>query len=490
MKDHEAIRSVETRWSAARDRARRASGVYALVGSVGGALLVIPIALFASAVASGVWRYVVMSATALVLLAPGVYAMWRDTIRQQARSDDLAAELERQLTEAVRSAEREAAERMVQVRRQEFETRLANALEMADDENEVLGAVEGALGATLPDRPAELLLADNSHAHLIRMAVATPTNEPPACPVDSPDRCPAARRAQVQQFADSDELDSCPKLRARAGGRCSAVCVPVSIMGRTVGVIHATGEPNVLVNDSTVADLSTLAKLAGARIGLLRVITETQLQAATDSLTGLMNRRSFENKMRTLRASRTPVVVAMADVDHFKALNDKYGHETGDRALRLFAQVLRDSLRQTDLVARHGGEEFALALPSYNLDEARSALDGVRVALKDAIASSGLPPFTASFGAVAAGGDGEDLAQVLAAADVALFDAKRDGRDRVVVHDGRGYPGPSGIVGGHPDAAGEPEQPAATGPDANGNGAATRDGHIMELIVDKRHAQL
>src|SRR5207245_1000703 len=123
-------------------------------------------------------------------------------------------------------------------------------------------------------------------------------------------------------------LDACPKLRNRDRGRCSALCVPVSIMGRTVGVIHATAEPEVVVGESAIHDLETLANLAGARIGLLRMVADTQLQAATDSLTGLLNRRSLENKAIALRASATPFSLVMADLDHFKELNDTHGHET------------------------------------------------------------------------------------------------------------------------------------------------------------------
>jgi len=467
---HEAIQSAETSWSAARARAQRASGVYAFLGWLGGALLVVPIVLFADAISSGPWRYVVMSVTALVVLAPAVYAMWHDTIQQQARSNELAIVLERGLTEAIGSAEREAAERLVQVHRQEFETRFANALEMAEDEPEVLGAVERALAATLPDRPVELLLADNSHAHLIRMAVATPTGDAPACPVDSPDHCPAARRAQVQQFTDSDAIDACPKLRNRPHGRCSAVCVPVSMMGRTVGVIHATGEPHTVVEESTVTDLSTLSKLAGARIGLLRVIAETQLQAATDSLTGLLNRRSLENSLRGLRASNTAVTVAMADLDHFKELNDKHGHETGDRALRLFAQVLRNSLPHDDLVARYGGEEFAVVMPASTAEDARAALSRVRVELKNAIANAGLPHFTASFGVIEATGDDEDLARLLAHADVALFDAKHQGRDCIVVHDQDGNRVPQPASRPHTGLAEREDDPVSATRIASGNG--------------------
>jgi len=258
------------------------------------------------------------------------------------------------------------------------------------------------------------------------------------CPVDSPDQCPAARRAQVQRFADSDALDACQKLQGRVGEGCGAVCVPVSIMGRTVGVIHATGPADAVLDDTTVQDLSTLANLAGARIGLLRMMAETQLQAATDSLTGLLNRRSLENKVRAVRKPGVGLSVAMADLDHFKELNDTYGHETGDRSLRLFAQTLRSLVRHDDLVGRQGGEEFAIVLPGSTAEQARAVLEQVRRGLVDAVRAAGLPPFTASFGIVESTDADDDLASVLSRADAALFDAKHQGRDRIVVHDSDG----------------------------------------------------
>ena len=110
----------------------------------------------------------------------------------------------------------------------------------------------------------------------------------------------------MQRFRDSEALDACPKLRGRPQGPCSAVCVPVSIMGRTVGVIHATDEPGLDVADSRSPDLGTFANLAGARIGILRIMAETQLQAGTDSLTGLLNRRSMENQTRVCATKDRP----------------------------------------------------------------------------------------------------------------------------------------------------------------------------------------
>ena len=121
---------------------------------------------------------------------------------------------------------------------------------------------------------------------------------------------------------------------------------------------------------------------------------------------------------------RDPIAVAMADLDHFKALNDTYGHETGDRALRLFARVLRDSLRSSDIISRYGGEEFAIAFPDCSAMEATRALNTVRAQLDAAITVGGLPKFTSSFGITDAE-PGEELADVLRRADDALLLAKR-----------------------------------------------------------------
>ena len=270
----------------------------------------------------------------------------------------------------------------------------------------------------------------------------------------------------MQRFSDSDELDACPKLRGRPEGAMSAMCVPVSIMGRSVGVIHVTGEQHTSFSENTEQDLATLAKLSGARIGLLRVMAETQLQATTDSLTGLLNRRSFEHRVATLRREESDVTIAMADLDHFKLLNDTYGHGTGDRALRLFAQVLGESLRAEDVVCRHGGEEFAIAVPGCTIEKAREIFDAARTRLEAAIVVAGLPKFTVSFGVV--GSDPhDDLPTLISRADAALFQAKREGRDRVVVFDTLGHEAPA--PGGSSEAPG------------NGHGRVFNDRGILEL---------
>ena len=341
----------------------------------------------------------------------------------------------------VSGSERSAQERAMRAdaTRREFESQLNRALEMVDDEPSAFDVIERAMTKIAPTAPVELLLADNSHAHLDRVVVSAPEGVgQPDCSVSSPDACIAARRAQTQVFPDSEELDACPMLRGRERGRCSAVCVPVSIMGRTVGVVHAVSETNEPLDDSAVRALQTLANQSGNRLGMLRVMAETHVHAATDALTGLVNRRDLENRLRHMRNEGTEFVFVMADLDNFKTLNDNHGHETGDRALRIFADTLRHELRADDIASRYGGEEFSIVLPGADTSQAVEIVERIRRGLARTTSRGEAPAFTASFG-IAYSGDAEDLKDLVERADRALFAAKDAGRDRTCI-DGHSQP--------------------------------------------------
>lgn len=313
-----------------------------------------------------------------------------------------------------------------------FRRRFQEALEMADTEDEALEVTGRALASSARRMPVELLLADSSQAHLYRAVVAGPDPAGPGCTVDAPRACAAVRRGHTTTFPSSEDVGACPRLRDRPSGACSAVCTPVAILGRTIGVLHAIGPEGRPPTAEQRDLLETTGAQVGSRLGVIRAMSQSELQASTDPLTGLLNRRSLEDRVRGLCRTRTPFVVAMVDLDHFKALNDSFGHETGDRALRVFSRALAETVRAEDVVARYGGEEFVIVFPRCSVREAADVLERVRERLRAALSAAEVPEFTCSAGVAEAGPD-EQFHDVLRAADEALLAAKRSGRDRMLI---------------------------------------------------------
>ena len=166
-----------------------------------------------------------------------------------------------------------------------------------------------------------------------------------------------------------------------------------------------------------------------------RTVTAHKTAASMDPLTGMLNRRGFAEATsrvieREANAGR-PVTVMIFDLDHFKSINDRFGHPAGDEVLRLFATIVLNALRITDLSGRIGGEEFAAFLPCP-LEEGVIAAERVREAFECSgiVVEDGPVDTTVSIG-VAGGPAGTELEVLLAAADAALYQAKRNGRNRV-----------------------------------------------------------
>ena len=169
-----------------------------------------------------------------------------------------------------------------------------------------------------------------------------------------------------------------------------------------------------------------------------RVELELVRLAATDSLTGLPNRRFFlevaNREVERVRRFEVPLSVVMIDIDHFKSINDTYGHAAGDEALRQVAALLSPCLRAVDVIARLGGEEFALLLPGTNEAGAEILSEKLRKALASTSVQAGPETvrITASFGAADVHLTDRDIDASLERADAALYSAKHAGRDRVV----------------------------------------------------------
>ncbi|AZO60589.1 GGDEF domain-containing protein [Mesorhizobium sp. M1A.F.Ca.IN.022.07.1.1] len=182
--------------------------------------------------------------------------------------------------------------------------------------------------------------------------------------------------------------------------------------------------------------LSLLIALCLFTAAALDVLKALKAETHTDPLSGLLNRRGFEDRAALLldqcAKAGFPVALVLADLDHFKALNDQHGHEAGDRVIADFAAKLRFATGARGAAGRIGGEEFAVLLPLSDLAAARLFAEAIRT-FYSAGAVDGLPPgtrVTASFG-VAARSGAEGLAPLMRRADEALYKAKRNGRDSV-----------------------------------------------------------
>ncbi len=202
-----------------------------------------------------------------------------------------------------------------------------------------------------------------------------------------------------------------------------------------VGLAFASMLGRTVLLSLRVGDLR--AKLYRRNVALHEAKARAEALARVDALTQTLNRRTFfelaeEEMLRTLR-NRRPFCVAVLDLDHFKSVNDRYGHPVGDQVLTRFAATVNGCLRATDKLGRYGGEEFVLLLPETPLAGGRVVVERIRAAVKRAGWAAIAPglELTVSIG-IAAFRRGETVGQLLERSDFALYTAKHEGRDRTV----------------------------------------------------------
>ncbi|SDQ11760.1 diguanylate cyclase [Quadrisphaera sp. DSM 44207] len=225
-----------------------------------------------------------------------------------------------------------------------------------------------------------------------------------------------------------------PWLSAALPGARNLLLVPLYADGTVVGVLAAEhgGRRGARVERRALEVLERYASHAALALSSARLLVQVRRQAETDGLTGVANRRTFD---RTLAqelargaAAGQPVTLVMVDIDHFKRLNDAFGHQTGDLVLKRVAHALETAVRRSDLLARYGGEEFAVVVPGASPEEVVEIAERLRAAVREA---SSDPAVTASFGVATAVGAAATPERLLAAADQALYRSKEGGRDRV-----------------------------------------------------------
>ena len=275
-------------------------------------------------------------------------------------------------------------------------------------------------------------------------AVAAWGNPPPARSVFQPTDCWALRRGRLHMVLEGDVELRCPHVEEPF--LTGLLCEPLTAQTETLGLLHVQVRGRVAskARAARLADRERLVKTLGEQLALalanIRLRATLREQSSRDSLTGLFNRRYMEESLdrEIRRAAREGygLGLLMADLDSFKQLNDAFGHAAGDEVLRRIGRFLGAAVRGEDVACRFGGEEFVVILPKASLADTHRRAEALREGIKTQQADepTGLQPaVTMSVGVAAYPEHGASAAELILAADSAMYVAKAKGRDRVVV---------------------------------------------------------
>ncbi len=245
-----------------------------------------------------------------------------------------------------------------------------------------------------------------------------------------------SQAAPVREGGDQRIADRIAARLRDAYGLRNLLAAPLRVNGRVEGAIILSRRVNSAWPDSTHRFLDAAAVEASAALARVYSMRDAETRATTDALTGLPNRRYFDEYLGLLarrRRANDRVGVLMIDIDRFKRLNDTFGHAVGDHVLRAVAQAIAGAVRDDDVPARFGGEEFAVVLRNPTPGMAVEVGERVRRAVSQLdLRRMGVPGVSVSVGVAVADEPDVPLDAVIDEADQALYRAKRAGRDRVV----------------------------------------------------------
>ncbi len=289
-----------------------------------------------------------------------------------------------------------------QSERRRLAGQLTDGLDAANSEAQAYTVIERTLREITSDNKVEIMLADSSSAHF-RSAVAHPDMGSPGCNVVSPWSCPAVRRGSTLSFEDSTSIRACPHL-ANRGEACSAVCSPLIFMGEPIGVVHASGPVRDKPPTQLIEDLGTVASEGSTRLGTIRAFARAEMQASTDVLTGLSNRRATEDRIGRLVAGSRVGALVIIEVGGLVELNLRLGKEGGDHALRLFSDKVRESIRADDWCGRWAGAQFVMVLDGMRASEAERRVDVIEDRIMAAFHAADMGELTINIGVVDSAG--------------------------------------------------------------------------------------
>jgi diguanylate cyclase (GGDEF)-like protein/PAS domain S-box-containing protein len=323
--------------------------------------------------------------------------------------------------------------------------KVGDMLQMCKSVEESNGVLAHYVGSLFPGACGSFYYLNPAN-NLLEAVVTWGGDEAPDDPVIAKEDCWALRSGQLHSVDGPGAGLVCQHLAHPPRG--PYFCAPITAQGEVLGMLHvrfAEGEvqtPALQVNRPETRKLWVLAVSEHLSLALanLKLRETLRTQAVRDALTGLYNRRYMEHALEreVLRAARNhrTVGLIMLDLDHFKNVNDSYGHEVGDLLLRSVGEFLQANVRAEDIACRYGGEEFVVMLPEATLSMTQTRAEQLWKGIQELtvnVRGQLLRPLTTSVGVAAFPEHGRGLAELLRAADVALYAAKRQGRDRVMV---------------------------------------------------------
>jgi len=310
---------------------------------------------------------------------------------------------------------------------------LMHSLELAESVDESAGIIASYLPRLLPRLSGSLYLYNNSRDILERKAGWGKFEGEPEI-IEALD-CWALRRGSPHLFLGGEGL-AC---RHAADAQVDRLCLPLVTQGDVIGCITVTGDELGKGEESQRAWIGQVAEQLGLALSNVKLRVSLRQQSIIDPLTQLYNRRYLDEvlKRELARSSRSgaPLSVLVLDLDHFKRINDTYGHEGGDAILRRVATALRENIRSGDVACRMGGEEMVVLLPECDTDNAIKRADALRlvIAAGDVLHNGQRIGATASIGVASYPDHGYNVQTLIHAADLALYEAKHEGRNCVRV---------------------------------------------------------
>ena len=253
------------------------------------------------------------------------------------------------------------------------------------------------------------------------------------------DNCKALRRGQTRPLSTA-QLETCCLHFAQVPA--ITYCLPIQMQGEILGIFHLQSTSEEYLTETKRQLANTVVEQSQLALSNLKLREALVEQSIRDPLTELYNRRYMEEALnqQLSRVTRQlhPLGLIMIDIDHFKNFNDTYGHAAGDALLRELGRLLQSHIRGEDVACRYGGEEFLIIMPDASLEAAhqRAVLlqqEAKNLRVQDA--GQSLDGITLSLGVAIYPEHGRSIDSVLRAADAALYRAKQEGRDRVVVAD-------------------------------------------------------